>query len=86
MTDQESALRLGTYINGLLGEIESLKGVILEYGHQEIPLAEAKKRISQEEIFRRVADAQRTGLLQAIGDETQASALIHALCKHFLAE
>ena len=90
MTDKETALALGQYINSLLQEIDALKGVIFEYrvegpnGPQEIPLLEVKKKVSREEIFRRVCDAQRTGLLQAIGDETQASLLIRALSSHYL--
>lgn len=92
MTDKEMVTRLGTYINGLLQEIEALKGVFLEYrietpeGRREIPLQEMKRMVSQEEYFRRIADAQQSGLIQVIEHETEASALIRALCKHYLAE
>ena len=84
------ALALGRYVNSLLEEIEALKGVFLEYrietpdGRREIPVAEMKKKVSQEDGFRAVADAQRTALLQAIGDETQGSDLIRALYRHYL--
>jgi hypothetical protein len=61
MTDREEALRLGNYIIDLIREIEAIKGVIWELridtpqGRREIPLAEMKKRISQEEMFVRVS-------------------------------
>jgi hypothetical protein len=89
MTDNDMALRLGEYINSLLEEIAALKGVFLEYrietpaGRREIPVEEMKKRVSLEAGFREVCDAQRRGLLQAIEHETQASALIRSLCRHY---
>ncbi len=91
MTDKEMALALGQYINSLLQKISALEGAFLEYRitdetglRKEIPWREDVKRIVQEESFRRLSDAQRTALLQAIGDETQALPLIRALCRHYL--
>jgi hypothetical protein len=85
------ALALGHYINELLKKIAALEGTFLEYrvtnheGHRvEIPWREDLKRVSQEPSFRGLSDAQSTALLQAIGDETQSSALIRALCRHYL--
>ena len=85
------ALALGQYINSLLEKISALQGVFLEYripspdGHRvEIPWREDSKRIAQEPSFRDVSAAQSAALLQAIGDETQPSDLIRALCRHYL--
>jgi hypothetical protein len=91
MTDKEMALALGQYINSLLQKISALQGVFLEYritdneGHRvEIPWREDLNRVVQESSFRDLSDAQCCALLRAIGDETQASPLIRALCRHYL--
>ncbi len=91
MTDKEMALALGQYINSLLQKIAALEGVFPEYritNHEgrrvEIPWKEDVKRIAQEESFRRLSDAQSDALLRAIGDETQPSDLIRALCRTYL--
>jgi hypothetical protein len=91
MADKEMALALSQYINSLLEKIAALEGVFLEYkitnpdGHRvEIPWKEDLKRIRQESSFRDLSDAQSDALLRAIGDESQPSALIRALCRHYL--
>jgi hypothetical protein len=91
MTDKEMVLALGNYINSLLAKRAALEGAFLNYripneeGRQvELPWKEDVKRIEQEESFRRLSGAQSDSLLQAIGDETQPSDLIRALCKHYL--
>jgi hypothetical protein len=91
MTDKEMALALGHYINSLLEKIAAQQGVFLEYrvmndeGHRvEIPWREDLKRVAQEPTFRDLSAAQSSALLQAIGDETQGSSLIRALCRHYL--
>ena len=91
MTDREMALALGSYINSLWQKIAALEGVFLEYriineqGHRvEIPWREVAARIAQEPSFLDSSRAQSDALLRAIGAETQLSALIRALCKHYL--
>ncbi|HEX3438416.1 MAG TPA: hypothetical protein VHT24_16725 [Pseudacidobacterium sp.] len=90
MTDKEMALALGQYINSLLQKISGLEGIFAEYritdheGHRiEIPWREDLKRISQEPSFRQLSDAQSDAPLLAISDETEASALIRALCRNY---
>ena len=91
MTDKEMALAMGQYINSLLTKISALEGVFLEYRitdqdgrRREIPWREDLMRVAQEPAFREVSAARSDGLLRAIGDEHQASALIRALCRHYL--
>ena len=90
MTDQEIAIRLGNYINGLIQQIVVYEGVFMEYraptptGQREIPFREDARRIAQEESLIQIADERRAALLQAIGDETQSSALIRILQEQFL--
>jgi hypothetical protein len=93
MTDREMALALGHYVNSLLQKVSALEGAFLEYrvtneqGQRvEIPFREDVKRIEKEESFQRLSGAQSASLLQAIGDETQPSALIRALCRHYFVE
>jgi hypothetical protein len=92
MTDQEMAVRLGSYIIKLQRDISALQGVIKEYrsdtpqGGREIPWREQAKRIAQDEGLQRIAVEQRRMLLGAIGRETQGSALIHGLYRQFLEE
>jgi hypothetical protein len=84
------ALAIGNYINELLQKISALEAVLAEHritdsqGRRvEIPWREDVKRILQDPSFRRLSVAQSNALLQAIDDETQASALIRALCRNY---
>jgi hypothetical protein len=90
MADREMALAIGHYINELLEKISALEAVLEEQRitdsqarHVEIPWKEDVKRILQDPSFRRLSVGQSNALLQAIGDETQASALIRALCRNY---
>lgn len=90
MTDQEIAIRLGNYINDLIHKSIVYEGVFMEYriststGNRELPFRDDARRIAQEEALIEIADVRRSELLQAIGDETQASALIRILQEQFL--
>jgi hypothetical protein len=92
MTDQEMVIRLGNYIIKLQRDISALEGVFTEYridtpdGRREIPYKEMAKKVAQEEGPQQVAVEQRRSLLEAIGNETQGSALIRGLYREFLEE
>ena len=88
MTDREMALALGEYINGLLVEIETLNGVVDSMAQNPVPprevsLEEMKRRVSEDETFQRTVAAHRNALLHALGRETEAPALIQALCRNY---
>jgi hypothetical protein len=92
MTDQEMVIRLGNYIIKLQRDISALEGVFTEYridtpdGRREIPYKEMAKKVAQEEGPQQVAVEQRRSLLEAIGNDTQGSALIRGLYREFLEE
>jgi hypothetical protein len=91
MTDREMVLALGKYINGLLVEIETLKGVMDCIAQNPAPpretsLEEMKRRVLEDEAFQRTVAAHRNALLHALGRETEASALIRAFHNHFVGE
>jgi len=89
MTDQEMVIRLGNYIIKLQRDISALEGVFTEYridtpdGRREIPYKEMAKKVAQEEGPQQVAVEQRRSLLEAIGNETQGSALIRGCIESF---
>lgn len=90
MTDREMVIQLGNYIIKLQRDISALEGVFTEYridtleGRREIPYKEMAKKIAQEEGPQQIAVEQRRSLLEAIGNETQGSALIRGLYREFL--
>ena len=83
MTDQEMVIRLGNYIIKLQRDISALEGVFTEY---RIDTPDGRREIPYKEMAKKVAVEQRRSLLEAIGNETQGSALIRGLYREFLEE
>jgi hypothetical protein len=91
MTDRENAELLGNYINGLLVEVEILKGVMKlrdenPEATQGIPVEEIRRQVSEDETFRRTIASHTSTLLHVLGHETEASVLIQALCRNYFPE
>jgi len=90
MTDKEMAADLGRYIIRLQTRIKALQSVLMERWPSGLPdsaqvsWAEAVKAAALDDQFQKAAFAQRRILLQAIGAETQDSALIRVLHSQFL--
>jgi hypothetical protein len=87
MTDREMALALGNYINELLAKIAAMEAVLAERRVTDpqgrIQWRDDVSRVLLDPASRRLSDAQSRVLLQTVGDETQASALIRALCRNY---
>jgi predicted exporter len=77
MTDRDVAIALGEYINSLLAYISALQTLMPDYQQDDI------KKVLQNDEFYRLSAGQRATLMQSIGDETQASSLLHALSRNF---